>query len=368
MMDSGGGNDAASVQRSNLLYMARLAIKRLIESGMSLRHQLTEKDVSVQQFCVMVEHTLQHGLKVRKNILGVPKTNGFWPYLCESLAQNNNAMLSVETLKNLPQLRTDMARSRAWIRLSLMEKRLAEHFETMLDPKNILITKYYYEPWAIMRCEESHIIWGLLIGVTAIDANLDLKSGDIGEGVIDLCRFLADGNKSPKMIETTEGAFRSESEHAATCTGQVVQETPTDLKDRFFELMNQKNFCEVSANSFRLQLEEAKKCIRDREDQFLYLEDIKKDRDRLKVALREEKLRCAQENKHLRQENLQTSKAYEVRILELEEANKSIRKQFETEMALRLDLERELSVVSGLLVEKNNGEILSSRSATSQKR
>ncbi|KNC87493.1 hypothetical protein SARC_00379 [Sphaeroforma arctica JP610] len=289
MMNSDGSD--VRLQRRNLVQMVRLASKRLIESGISSRHQLTEVDVPVQQFCIIIEHILRHGLKARRGFFG-PKTGSFWPFLCEIMAQSDDAMQSIETLKCLPQLKTDIARCRAWIRLSLMEKRLSERFDIMLDPKNILVRQYYYEPLAVMCNEDGQLVAGLLIGVTAIDANLDLKDGDMeGVGLIDFSLYMTDGN----MYMGNDSK-----------TGNTASEEGSTKQDRFVELMNQKNFSDGAASKFRLQLEDARQSMKAYETKVRKLEanfnKATNDRDMMVKGLVEAQERSGTEIQQLKTE------------------------------------------------------------------
>ena len=45
--------------------MLRIAVKRLVETGLEQRHQLNEGHAPLLQFCVMMDHVMRHGLKGR---------------------------------------------------------------------------------------------------------------------------------------------------------------------------------------------------------------------------------------------------------------------------------------------------------------
>jgi hypothetical protein len=51
------------VERANLLNMAKLSIKGLIESALSFGRTLDSDYPPLQQFFVVMEHCLKHGLK-----------------------------------------------------------------------------------------------------------------------------------------------------------------------------------------------------------------------------------------------------------------------------------------------------------------
>ena len=55
--------DPVSIERSNLLSMMKLSIKVLIQSSLSLGRTLDSDYPPLQQFFVVLEHCLKHGLK-----------------------------------------------------------------------------------------------------------------------------------------------------------------------------------------------------------------------------------------------------------------------------------------------------------------
>lgn len=55
--------DPMAIERSNLLSMMKLSIKVLIQSSMSLGRTLDSEYPPLQQFFIVLEHCLKHGLK-----------------------------------------------------------------------------------------------------------------------------------------------------------------------------------------------------------------------------------------------------------------------------------------------------------------
>ena len=53
----------AATERANLLNLSKLCIKNLIESSLKLGRSLGEDHLALQQFFVIIEHVLRHGLK-----------------------------------------------------------------------------------------------------------------------------------------------------------------------------------------------------------------------------------------------------------------------------------------------------------------
>ncbi|XP_066088598.1 protein RUFY3 isoform X8 [Saccopteryx bilineata] len=197
---SGGGggkhhpNYLMANERMNLMNMAKLSIKGLIESALNLGRTLDSDYAPLQQFFVVMEHCLKHGLKAKKTFLGQNKS--FWGplELVEKLVPE--AAEITASVKDLPGLKTPVGRGRAWLRLALMQKKLSEYMKALINKKELL--SEFYEPNALMMEEEGAIIAGLLVGLNVIDANFCMKGEDLDSqvGVIDFSMYLKDGNSS----------------------------------------------------------------------------------------------------------------------------------------------------------------------------
>ncbi|XP_075058626.1 protein RUFY3 isoform X3 [Mixophyes fleayi] len=178
-------------ERMNLMNMAKLSIKGLIESALNLGRTLDSDYAPLQQFFVVMEHCLKHGLKGKKTFLGQNKS--FWGplELVEKLVPEASEITA--SVKDLPGLRTPVGRGRAWLRLALMQKKLSEYMKALINRKDLL--SEFYEPNALMMEEEGAIISGLLVGLNVIDANFCMKGEDLDSqvGVIDFSMYLKEG-------------------------------------------------------------------------------------------------------------------------------------------------------------------------------
>lgn len=74
-----------------------------------------------------------------------------------------------------------MGRARAWLRLALMQKRLADYLRILLEHREETLEEYF-EPHALMLNEEAVIITGLLVGLNVVDCNLCVKVSSINRG------------------------------------------------------------------------------------------------------------------------------------------------------------------------------------------
>ncbi|KAM5142347.1 RUN and FYVE domain-containing protein 2 isoform 2-T2 [Mantella aurantiaca] len=180
--------DPAVVERANLLNMAKLSIKGLIESALSYGRTLDSDYPPLQQFFVVMEHCLKHGLKVRKSFLSFNRTIWGPLELVEKLCPEAEEIAA--SVRDLPGLRTPLGRARAWLRLSMMQKKLADYLRCLMMRRDLL--SEFYENYAVMMEEEGTVIVGLLVGLNVIDANLCVKGEDLDSqvGVIDFSIYL----------------------------------------------------------------------------------------------------------------------------------------------------------------------------------
>ncbi|XP_048361547.1 RUN and FYVE domain-containing protein 2 isoform X2 [Sphaerodactylus townsendi] len=187
-----------AVERANLLNMAKLSIKGLIESALSFGRTLDSDYPPLQQFFVVMEHCLKHGLKVRKSFLSYNKTIWGPLELVEKLYPEAEEIAA--SVRDLPGLKTPLGRARAWLRLALMQKKMADYLRCLVIRRDLL--SEFYEYHALMMEEEGVVIVGLLVGLNVIDANLCVKGEDLDSqvGVIDFSMYL----KNEDDIESKE--------------------------------------------------------------------------------------------------------------------------------------------------------------------
>lgn len=67
-----------------------------------------------------------------------------------------------------------MGRARAWLRVALMQKKLADYMKVLTDNRDSVLAEYF-EPDALMMSDEAVVIVGLLVGLNVIDCNLCIK-------------------------------------------------------------------------------------------------------------------------------------------------------------------------------------------------
>lgn len=68
-----------------------------------------------------------------------------------------------------------MGRARAWLRVALMQKKLADYLKILVDYRDEELVDYF-EPDALMMSDEAIVIVGLMVGLNVIDCNLCIKA------------------------------------------------------------------------------------------------------------------------------------------------------------------------------------------------
>ncbi|XP_078532524.1 protein RUFY3 isoform X2 [Lissotriton helveticus] len=305
-------------ERMNLMNMAKLSIKGLIESALNLGRTLDSDYAPLQQFFVVMEHCLKHGLKGKKTFLGQNKS--FWGplELVEKLVPEASEITA--SVKDLPGLKTPVGRGRAWLRLALMQKKLSEYMKALINRKDLL--SEFYEPNSLMMEEEGAIIAGLLVGLNVIDANFCMKGEDLDSqvGVIDFSMYLKDGS----IAKGSEG------------DGQITA------------ILDQKNYVEelnrqLSATVNNLQ---AKVDALEKSNTKL-TEELAVANNRI-ITMQEEMERMKDESSYMLESNRKATKPDRTGN---GSAVSEARKHLKEETQLRLDVEKELEVQIGMRQE-----------------
>uniref|UniRef100_A0A5F8HB02 RUN and FYVE domain containing 1 n=1 Tax=Monodelphis domestica TaxID=13616 RepID=A0A5F8HB02_MONDO len=312
--DSPSSSPAAKCQmmeeRSNLMNMMKLSIKVLIQSALTLGRSLDADYAPLQQFFVVMEHCLKHGLKAKKSFIGQNKSF-FGPLeLVEKLCPEASDIAT--SVKNLPELKTAVGRGRAWLYLALMQKKLADYLKVLIDNKHLL--SEFYEPEALMMEEEGTIIVGLLVGLNVLDANLCLKGEDLDSqvGVIDFSLYLKDVQDIDGDRDCTVGDLQAKID-CLEKTNSKLQEELSAATDRIDSLQEEQQ-----------QLKEQNELIRERSEKSVEVtkQDTKVELDTYK----------------------QTRQG-------LDEMYSDVWKQLKEEKKVRMELEKELELQIGMKTE-----------------
>uniref|UniRef100_A0A8C7VH75 RUN and FYVE domain containing 1 n=1 Tax=Oncorhynchus mykiss TaxID=8022 RepID=A0A8C7VH75_ONCMY len=335
-----------AVERSNLFSMMKLSIKGLIQSSLSLGRTLDSDYPPLQQFFVVLEQCLKHGLKVKKSFINQNKSIWGPLELVQKLCPDSTDITT--SARDLPGIKTGLGRARAWLHLALMQKKLSDYLKALLDRKDIL--GEFYDPGALMMEEEGTVIGGMLVGLNVIDANLCIKGEDLDSqvGVIDFSLYL----KDPMTTETTKDDAKLtailDQKHYIEELNRHLSCTVTDLQAKMdsIEKTNSKLIEELTAATDRINsLREEQETLR-HENETIVQSSQKKEEATLEDS--------AVELETYRQTRQGLDEMYSVVWKQYQE-EKRIRQELERELKLQVGLKQEMEMAMRLL-EKDTHE------------
>uniref|UniRef100_A0AAX7SG11 RUN and FYVE domain containing 2 n=1 Tax=Astatotilapia calliptera TaxID=8154 RepID=A0AAX7SG11_ASTCA len=341
--------DPMAMERANLLNMAKLSIKGLIESALSFGRTLDSDYPPLQQFFVVMEHCLKHGLRVKKSFLGFNKSLWGPLELVEKLCPEA-AEISA-SVRDLPGLKTPLGRARAWLRLALMQKRLADYLRLLITRKDLLSD--FYENSALMLEEEGAVIVGLLVGLNVIDANLCVKGEDLDSQV--------SKNNIIKLQEENQ-QLRSENTLILLKTQQHLELTQGDVSVERDTYKQSRQGLDEMYNEVRRQLKEECQLRQDVENELVVQVSMKQEME-LAMKLLEKDIHEKQDTLIGLRQQLDEVKAINVEMYQKMQVqahtHRHIIQQLETDLkierewrqTLQNDLHRERDSVAQLSTE-----------------
>ncbi|XP_048763277.1 RUN and FYVE domain-containing protein 2-like isoform X4 [Ostrea edulis] len=331
--------DPQTIERCNLLNVSKLIIKEVIDSSLSHGRMLDDNHVPLQQFFIVLEHVLRHGLKPKKSLLR--DRRDFWCVLetVEKLVPEASEITT--SVREMPNLKTPLGKARAWLRLSLMQKSLADYLKILCERRDQVLNEFY-EPGAMMLEDEGMVFTGLLVGLNVIDCNMCIKEEDLDQpmGVIDFSLYLnnrinddmSPDNESPETknkmatILDQKNYLEELNRHLnATVTNlqqklESVQTTNTLLKEDL-----------AIAKNTALELQDENDTLKN--DQGSLVDGTKK---QLEATLKQEQ--AAKQDIETERETYKTSREG------LDNMYTDLKKKLEEETHVRLDVEKELEL------------------------
>ncbi|XP_032577784.1 protein RUFY3 isoform X5 [Drosophila sechellia] len=187
--------DTAEIERSNLVNICKLVVKELLEQSLRYGRMLDSDHLPLQHFFIVIEHVLGHGLRPKKGLLGPRKE--LWDLLQSVEHYCPEAQDITASVRDLPTVRTHIGRARAWLRIALMQKKLSDYLQALIEHREDSLFDYY-EPHALMMSDEIVVIMGMLVGLNVIDCNLCVKEEDLDsqQGVIDFSLYLRSSSRN----------------------------------------------------------------------------------------------------------------------------------------------------------------------------
>ncbi|XP_034546804.1 RUN and FYVE domain-containing protein 1 [Notolabrus celidotus] len=338
--------DPMAIERSNLLSMLKLSIKVLIQSSLNLGRTLDSDYPPLQQFFIVLEHCLKHGLKAKKSFIGQNKSIWGPLELVEKLCPESANIAT--SARDLPGIKTGLGRARAWLHLALMQKTVADYMKALLDRKDLL--SEFYDPGALMVEEEGAVMGGLLVGLNVIDANLCIKGEDLDSqvGVIDFSLYLKDPANSETPKDDGKMTAILDQKHYIEELNRHLSGTVTDLQAKMdsLEKTNSKLVEELTAATDRINsLREEHEHLRKENESILQSSQKKEE-----AALQDSQV----ELETYKQTRQGLDEMYNVVWKQYKE-EKRIRQELERELELQVSLKQEMEVAMKLL-EKDTHE------------
>uniref|UniRef100_A0A672R0H5 RUN and FYVE domain containing 1 n=1 Tax=Sinocyclocheilus grahami TaxID=75366 RepID=A0A672R0H5_SINGR len=334
------------VERSNLLSMMKLSIKVLIQSSLSLGRTLDSEYPPLQQFFVVLEHCLKHGLKVKKTFIGQNKSIWAPLELMEKLCPESADIAT--SVRDMPGIKTGLGRARAWLHLALMQKKIADYMKVLINRRDLL--GEFYDPGALIMEEEGAVIVGMLVGLNVIDANLCVKGEDLDSqvGVIDFSMYLKDPQATENTQDDSKMTAILDQKHYIEELNRHLSCTVTDLQAKMdsLEKTNSKLIEELTAATDRINaLREEQEQLKQENANILQSSQRKEE-----VTLQDSQV----ELETYRQTRQGLDEMYSVVWKQYKE-EKRIRQELQKELELQISLKQEMEVAMKLL-EKDTHE------------
>uniref|UniRef100_A0A669FB88 DENN/MADD domain containing 5B n=1 Tax=Oreochromis niloticus TaxID=8128 RepID=A0A669FB88_ORENI len=146
----------------------RMLVEKMGREAVELGHgeaSITglEENTLIASLCDLLERIWSHGLQVKQVSASSTKNSSLLvaPHILERRKSDSSiAMPSLRVsliqdmrhIQSMSEIKTDVGRARAWIRLSLEKKLLSQHLKQLLSRQ--ALTKKLYKRYAFLRCEE----------------------------------------------------------------------------------------------------------------------------------------------------------------------------------------------------------------------
>ncbi|XP_075247433.1 RUN and FYVE domain-containing protein 2-like isoform X1 [Convolutriloba macropyga] len=345
---------AIAVEKSNIVNLFKLTLKRLLDSMNTLgRRMLTIRHEPLQQFLLVIERVLQHGLLAGKSGFSITGSNqrSFWSVLDKMDIMSPNCVEILHNIRALPDIKTGVGRGRAWIRFALMQKRLSEYFDIFSHSKTQL--QEFYGASSLLLDEDTvSMLSGLMVGLNVLEFNFVHRDEDLDNlpTVLDLSPFLKDGNYLERVADNISTMSIN------SC------EDDTDLHQEVMDLTNQNSYLDEVNKKLKNQADEMTAKIVTLETEKmeigfklegseLKLKELASEKDKL---LEEKGSREADEKRRLdaAQADIQTEReTIQAMNQSLDETNQELKEKLADEITHRLEVEKEVKLQVSMRIE-----------------
>lgn len=351
-------------EQSNLLALTQLVLNSFLDDQIRGTRMLDATETrEITDFFIMLEKCLWHGFKAPIAFIGRRKNQEaeIWHFI--GLVSKSNPEMA-ELYKNVCEmnhLSRMLSKFRAFWRLAMMQKRLAEYFEFVYE---CTAKNDFYEPWALLRSEHCAFLCGAFLALGVFDCNLLIDNDQLQEQInsFDLSPYLRlptlPGHIPEPSTAAETGEMNSCGQGCSTKASAATEEY-TDLRT----ILDQKQYLEernrqlcVNLELMRRKLEEkaanGNGSINNRstgDDHSLIfterLKDLERERDILRARLTEK-----EDNLRINQEHLESIRRFTEDLYEKLRASDSKVKRVQRDMReLREMQEKEVAQLNNSL-------------------
>lgn len=134
-----------AIQRTNLLGICRMCVKTLVDKAAI--EPIGDEDANLHHFCNVMEHIMLHRYEGQWSFFGPNDSRDFWQVITRLAPPS-----SVTSVMDMETIQTNIGRGRAWLRLVLVQKKMAHFLATLVAQREML--KQYYQAGAFLRSPE----------------------------------------------------------------------------------------------------------------------------------------------------------------------------------------------------------------------
>lgn len=163
------------LEKKNLINVCKLVIKDLIDTSLfSDRRSLEIESNELKHFFIVLENIFMHGFRGRRGFtLSTYKRDLNFVLDIISTKGATDSNDTIKSVRDMNEIKTSLGKLRAWLKLSMIQKKLPDQFAVLITQKDAL--HEIYENEAILLSDEASVVAGLLVGLNVIDCNLCLK-------------------------------------------------------------------------------------------------------------------------------------------------------------------------------------------------
>ncbi|ESO03035.1 hypothetical protein HELRODRAFT_80894, partial [Helobdella robusta] len=185
-------------ERTNLLTICKLVIKKILSSSLNPSIPFDNDHPLLKQFLIIMEHIFYNRLREVKVFLREKKSA--WSAIEQLAGESTDLNEVVISIKEMNDIRSPLGRLRGWLRLALMQKKLSEYFVLLLQHKDDLLRDIYDED-SLMMCEDALQLSGLLVGLNCLDCTFVVKQCNLDDEVGSVFHLSnRDANDADKQI------------------------------------------------------------------------------------------------------------------------------------------------------------------------